>query len=245
MPLLEVTRNARWLTVGDSGADAYALQRRGVKHVVASSIATDQILTVQRKGFLEGVEVVGLNAEVTGLDSGAFDYVLVKEAYHHFPRPPLAFYELHRVARSAVVFIEPAEQQGWRAFDAIRRFAKRLLRPQAHASPQFEESGNFLFRLNTREFYKMATAMQFSVIAVRRFNDFYVPRLAGAPVTDSLAFFLERLGLYVQDMLCRLYLMNWGLVSCISFKEGPSETVVRGLRRRGYLIEILPKNPYI
>ena len=47
------------------------------------------------------------NAECLPYDSGSFDVVVCKEGLHHLARPILGVYEMLRIARKAVVIIEP------------------------------------------------------------------------------------------------------------------------------------------
>jgi SAM-dependent methyltransferase len=48
-----------------------------------------------------------LDAEQIGLAADSYDLVLVQDGLHHLPRPTLGFTEMLRVAKSAVVVIEP------------------------------------------------------------------------------------------------------------------------------------------
>ena len=47
------------------------------------------------------------NAEDLSFNDESFDYVLIKEAFHHFPRPWIALYEAFRVCKKGIVLIEP------------------------------------------------------------------------------------------------------------------------------------------
>src|SRR5215470_16090231 len=55
----------RWLTVGDSGADATALATAGIppSQIVASSLCTAELERVKASGFLSGIEIRTVNAE--------------------------------------------------------------------------------------------------------------------------------------------------------------------------------------
>ena len=90
----------------------------------------------------------------------------------------------------------------------------------------------------------MATALQLPCLAYRYFNDFYYAPLANALVSQDLHMRIERLGIAAQDMLSRLRLMNWGLVTCIVFKEQPSQGEMDELRKTGFAIYDVPRNPY-
>ncbi|MFN9913024.1 MAG: class I SAM-dependent methyltransferase, partial [Pirellulaceae bacterium] len=49
------------------------------------------------------------NAENLDFPNHSSDYVLIKEALHHCPRPWLALHEAFRVCKKGVVFVEPCE----------------------------------------------------------------------------------------------------------------------------------------
>ena len=101
-----ITKDDTWLTVGDGryGTDAhFIIANGGSAHATDIS---DTLLSIGCKaGFINsfGAE----NAEKLSFESDAFDYVLIKEAFHHFPRPWIALYEAFRVCRKAVILIEP------------------------------------------------------------------------------------------------------------------------------------------
>ena len=107
-PLVRMLPAARWLTVGDGsyGADAAYLQSCGVE-VVASSLNADSLKIAAQRGYIRKYQQE--NAERLSLGDEEVDFVLCKLAFHHFPRPPIALYEMLRVARRGLVLIEPLE----------------------------------------------------------------------------------------------------------------------------------------
>ncbi len=81
------------------------------------------------KGFV-------LNAQMVDLPDGSFDVVMVHDGLHHLPSPVQGFTEMLRVAKKAVVFLEP--------HDSI---VGRLI------GTQWERNGsaiNYVFRWNRR-----------------------------------------------------------------------------------------------
>ncbi|WP_158308790.1 methyltransferase domain-containing protein [Desulfocurvibacter africanus] len=68
------------------------------------------------------------NAEKLSFANGSYDYLLCKEAFHHFPRPMIALYEMLRVARKGIVLIEPND----------------------NGADGFEECGNYVYSLSRR-----------------------------------------------------------------------------------------------
>jgi ubiquinone/menaquinone biosynthesis C-methylase UbiE len=137
-PLWQAMPGSEWMTVGDGryGSDAGYLHSQGVK-VIATSLTDDRLRYAHEQGYISAFQ--GENAEHISLADDAVDFVLCKEAYHHFPRPPIALYEMLRVARQAVVLIEPLDNP--RVLDGMKRLAKRVLRGDREM--QFEPSGNF------------------------------------------------------------------------------------------------------
>ena len=161
-------RAATWMTVGDGryGSDAAYLHAHGIT-VTATSLTSERLKKAAELGYIKDYRAE--NAESISAAADAFDYVLCKEAYHHFPRPPIALYEMLRVARQAVVMIEPLDQV--RLLDGMKRLIKRVLR--GNVSQEFEPSGNYLYRLKLRELEKLMLSMGGEVVAWRGINDFF------------------------------------------------------------------------
>lgn len=240
-PIWEAHPESTWMTVGDGryGSDAAYLHSQGV-NVMATSLIDDKLKYAHEKGYIPAFQAE--NAEHISLPDGAVDFVLCKEAYHHFPRPPVALYEMLRVARRAVVLIEPLDNP--RLLDGFKSLVKRVIRGDKEL--QFEPSGNFLYRLNIGELGKLMTAMGGEVMAFRGINDFYHPRLASYGAQGlNRGFAITRLGVAVQNGLSKVGLLGYGLGCVVVFKGQPDINSLEDLRRAGYRIIELPKNPYI
>ena len=243
-PLVIADRSASWLTVGDFGGDAYYLAMEGATAVTASSISDTQLLAIKSIGYLSGVQIRALNAENMDLPDDAFDYVLCKQAFHHLPRPMIAFYELLRVARRGVLFLEPVDEPK-RAFDFLRGVVKRILRGDDANAQLFETVGNFMYRLSTNEIFKAACALQLSAMAVRHINVFSWARLSPYDYRRSLARVIYELGCKSQDVLTATKLMSPGFVACFIAKAPLTNTIASELRLSGYRVISIPKNPYL
>jgi SAM-dependent methyltransferase len=240
-PLLEAYPDATWMTVGDLyGEDARYLKGRGAD-VVATSLSDHLLQIAKQHGLVDKCRAE--NAEDLSADDDSFDFVLCKEAYHHFPRPAVGFYEMLRVAKRGVLLIEP--QESFRGpIDVLKTLAKRVLRgdPCEH----FEPWGNFIYRLRVQEVKKMLTGLNYTTLAFRRFNDFYHPRLAPAKYSPkSVPTLLTKLGIGLQNLLCRMRLLDYGLVSVVAFKETPTPAAERALKQAGFRVVDLPRNPYL
>lgn len=242
VPLLESHPHATWMTLGDGNyaSDAHFLRTKGAR-VLATSLTTASLEIAKQKGYIN--EYRAENAERLSMEDGAVDFVLCKAAYHHFPRPPVAFYEMVRVARIGVVLIEPQEA-GWRVLNQVKEWLKRALRHQV--TTLFELSGNYVFRVSAREIVKMMTALNGGGVAVKRFNDLYHPRWSrGRWGGLSSGALLTRLGLAAQDLMCALGLLDYGLATVVVFKTPPSETLRTLMKRRGFRWLPVPVNPYL
>ncbi len=90
-----------WLTVGDGiRTDANWLRGKGVD-VMASDISIDLLAETKNKGHIDKFQQK--NAEKLSFHDDSYDYILCKEAYHHFPRPYIAVYEMLRVSKRAII----------------------------------------------------------------------------------------------------------------------------------------------
>lgn len=83
---------------------------------------------------------------------GSYAYVLFKEAFHHFPRPMIALYEMLRAVRKGVVLIE------------LNNIGNDV----------FEGCGSYVYSLSWREAIKVALALCCPCIAFKGFNDGYI-----------------------------------------------------------------------
>ncbi len=244
-PLHDYYRTSTWLTVGDSGSDAYYLRNKGLPHVIASSISSVKLERLKQDGHLQGVDIKKINAESMSLEHNSVDIILCKEAYHHFPRPALAVYEFLRVAKQAVVLVEPNEPHSMRLLDFLKNVTKRVLRSQHSDQTLFEPSGNFLYRLSLREFIKIATALQIDSIAFKYANDFYMRKISFKNRSHKLYFAIQHLAIKTQNLLCRLRLMNYGLVIVIVPAKTFDGRLRRALSDHAFRIVDLPRNPYL
>jgi len=230
-----------WLTVGDGhyGSDAIRLARYGVR-VHASSLTAATLAISHHRGWISEFSVQ--NAERLDLPDSSFDFVLCKEAYHHLPRPAVALYEMLRVARVAVVLIEPNRRPAT-PLGFLRTLVKWATGRAVMA--EYEPSGNYIFRLSLPEITEMGRALDLPAVGWRYFNDFYHPGFSRGPAANATTWAIFRVGIFVQDILCRLRLMPFGGLTCAVFKTAPEGELEAGLKRRGIRLVWLPRNPYL
>ena len=241
LPLIRAFPKDSWITLGDGkyGSDAYFLKQNGIS-VLATSLSDTTLIHARDLGYLDNIK--SQNAEQIGEADSSFDFVLCKESYHHFPRPPIAFYEMLRVSKKAVVLIEPVEGEK-KVLDYLKLLVKKVLRNGK--STLFEPSGNYIYKVDLDEISRMMTALNYEFIAFKKINDFYHPKFSeGRYNLASVGTLITLAGIAVQNLFCFLRLMNYGLATVIAFKSDPTERLQKELLRNGFRIIFLPNNPY-
>lgn len=81
------------------------LGEKGFRNCCPTDISEYLLAEARRRGLITKYALE--NAERLSFADQSFDYVFCKESFHHFPRPYQALYEMLRVAREAVLLIEP------------------------------------------------------------------------------------------------------------------------------------------
>jgi SAM-dependent methyltransferase len=252
LPLLTTDPSASWLTVGDGryGSDARFLARHGVR-AHATDMTSPLLEVAHQKGLLEAFSLE--NAEELSFDDGAFDYVYCKESVHHFPRPWLAVHEMFRVARRAVVLQEPADRALAFPRGPLRSVKNKIRvalgRPARQDQHEFEAVGNYVFRLSAHECEKFLLGMHHRWIATTGLNDYFERGVEFCPLTggtaEQQALRRRVMGRIAQkDRLCRWGLASPTLLSVVLFKGAPVGAARAQLRREGWAVRELPKNPH-
>ena len=248
-----------WLTVGDAyGHDAHMLGLQGLGKVIASNLETSNL----HNGHLAGAvgEYRQINAEHIALEDNSVDYVMCKEALHHMPRPMMAIYEMVRVARKGVVFIEPQDKLiDWPLgkntatyrervpADAVgEKVSFKLQSTDAEISSNYIdwwEDGpfNYVYTLSNREVRKMALGMGLSAYATKNFNDFFAPEWASQPATpDSEGLRKTKEQIALHDLACTQGSTPYAYLTGMLFKQAPAPAVVQALTALGYAYTITP-----
>lgn len=244
-----VTEKKSWLTVGDGyGFDANFFFKKGLD-VTATDIAGTFLSLSQQKGLFEkyGIE----NAESLTFADNSFDYIFVKEAYHHFPRPYMAVYEMLRVAKEAVILVEPHDPISKMPFllalrNIFDRFDTSLLQKYWKNRYSFEEVGNYVFKLSEREMDKLANGIGLPMVAFKGINNnYWSPAVIKQKADDSSPVFKKiKRKLAIHNFLTRFSLMPSQVLCAVIFKKIPSEQVMEAMRKDGFQIHIFPPNPY-
>lgn len=140
---------------GGVGGEGTFLRKLGFQNVTVAELDPSLLKIMgQRDPDLRGV---ACDAQRLAFADASFDLVLVQDGIHHLKNPALGVTEMLRVARRAVVVIEPHE--GWVA----RLFGTRVERDGGHE--------NFVFRWNHRMFVQVVSSYlvgeQFQVRTMR------------------------------------------------------------------------------
>jgi SAM-dependent methyltransferase len=230
---LESTRSDSWLTVGDGryGLDAIRMTRRGFAAVTASDLTIHLLKISQQAGVLKSISEE--NAENLSFKDKSFDYVLCKEAFHHFPRPMLALYEMMRVARKGVVLIEP--QDPYIDLPVIQ--GKRVA--------TYEADGNFVYSLSRRELEKVALSINLPAVAFKKMNDHYDASVLNELAVDGNAVF-TRYKAEVDSIEARCVRdeLKHNMLLSVIFLEMPDVAVRSQFSANGWEFQALQRNPY-
>lgn len=246
-PFVEDDLESSWLTVGDGryGADAHYLISLGAKRVHASDMH-DRLLRIGgESGFIS--EYSAQNAERLTFADDSFDYVYCKEAFHHFPRPYIALYEMFRVARKAVILTEPRDEVVHRA--RCKSLAKSAL-GRAEKGHSFEPVGNYVYTVSERELEKFLLGMHLRHIAFHGCNTFYLEGVefvpcSGGSARDRRVRATLKAAIAGMDALEKVGLHSSSLLSAALFKREPSEALRARITGASWTLKELPRNPYL
>lgn len=161
--LIENLNPSSILTIGDRFCrDGAYLKKQLECEVTASDLDLSKMIEAKNRGYVD--DILNLNAEHLLLQDGAFDVVFTKESYHHFERPQLGLYEMIRVARRAVVLIEPHD---------IQRKGQTNFLEDGDFLDAYESVGNYKYQISLREVLKTAWSLRLPCVTVSGFNDPY------------------------------------------------------------------------
>lgn len=237
-PVLDVlqTREDSWLTVGDgSGHDSWILSENGFQDVLATDIGSGTLRRSLAEGHIR--KYAQANAEDLKFGDDQFDGVLCKEAFHHMRRPYLGLYEMLRVARRAVVLIEPQDQ--WADFPT-RVGAARA---------SYERVGNYVYSMSIREAQKVALGLNLPGYACKNMQDVYITgcEFARADPDDPLFQRMTRALLDLQAR-CEKQQEKWNYLLTIFFKDAEllaNAALQHRLLTLGWKVERTDTNPHL
>ena len=213
-----------WLTVGDyNGLEANYLLQRG-QNVTASDISDAFLKEAKLEGLIS--DFSKQNAEKLSFKDNSFDYVMCKEAYHHFPRPIMAVYEMLRVSKKAAIIIaEPLDILSKMSLlilikNLLDKINPSLINIFWKNRFSFEHVGNYVYKVSEREVEKLAMGIGIPLIAFKYLN-----------IDAGKAYkILSNIGIIPQNSL-----------TFIIFKEYPSVDLLNTMRKKKFKLIELPK----
>ena len=249
-PLITHDVAGTWLTDGDGrfGTDAQYLLRSGASMVHCSDVSDTLLKIANQRGLIGRYSAE--NAEALRFDDGQFDYVYCKEALHHFEKPYAALYEMHRVARKAVIITEPRDTSiDKEPLALLKEFAKFMLRKKVVHGNAFEEIGNYIYGVSERELEKFQLGLNQRALAFIGCNDVYIAGVEFVKMTSTATADVNIRNSVMSeirnlDRLCKIGLKKSTLLTAILFKGLPSQELAGKLEAAGWQIRLLPKNPY-
>ena len=251
--------NPSWLTIGDAyGHDAMMLMRAGMGKVTASNLDASNLQLSLEEGMIN--DCLEINAEKISLPDSSFDYILCKEALHHMPRPLLAIYEMYRVCKYGVIFIEPQDPTiDWpirkpRDFyrdilpsDAIgEKIAFKRMDTDEIFSTQYvdwweEGVDNYVYTMSKRELRKLVLGMGAMAYGSKNFNDFYNAEWSREQASDYNEGFLKtKEQIEFHDLACEKIGKPYAYLTGMIFKRVPSSMIRNNLINLGFDITLTP-----
>lgn len=267
LPLIKNDAKATWLTVGDGryGSDARFLEENNID-VLATDISIEILQEAKEIGYIKKYEKA--NAEKLHFSDNSFDYVLCKESYHHFPRPMVALAEMLRVAKKAVLLIEPQDQDIitrerirkyppkdllWRAFVNYVRVTF-LGKPSIAVigevnredfAPAYEEIGNYVYEISKPELLKVCYGQNFDAIAFKEMNDHYIKGGEYELANESSSLFITlKNEIDAMNSACEKGMQNYDYLIAFLFKKMPENNLIEDLKKAGFEFKKLTKNPH-
>ena len=248
-----------WLTIGDAyGHDAFMLKKCGVLNVTASNLESSNLEAGFKSNLVDNY--LTINAESISLANDSFDYVLCKEALHHMPRPMIAIYEMLRVAKKGVFFIEPQDQIiDWPikrnenfyreiiSADSIgEKVAIMSVATQDELNSSYidwweDKAFNYVYSFSKREIRKLALGMGLPSFAIKNFNDFYNPQWNSQESKTGVEGFDKTLEqIQLNNTFCEITGKAYSSITGLLFKETPSTDTVKNLTLAGYQFNYTP-----
>ena len=93
------------LVCGGVGGEATFFANHGFTDITNSDFSQNALNVCERRD--PRLKTRLLNAEAMDMEDGSYDLVVVQDGLHHLPRPALGLNEMIRVARKAVIVLEP------------------------------------------------------------------------------------------------------------------------------------------
>lgn len=254
-PIANYYHDKEWLTVGDGryGLDSFRLKKLFNIKAFPTDISENMLKKGFEMGLVDNYSVE--NAEQLSFETNSFDIVFCKEAFHHFPRPIVALYEMLRVAKIAVILIEPNDSINFESINkrkylssAIKILVNKLLKrkfspyvPNIYfRNISFEESGNFAYALSNQELNKIVHGLDLGGLVYKTFNDCYIKGCEFEKAEENSKMFNKvKTVIETADKNKRQ-----DLTASIIFKTKIDNSLTEAMVNHGFTIAPKVKNPY-
>lgn len=262
-PIAMRYKKKKWLSIGDGrfGLDASRLKSIFNIDVFPTDLSHDMLKIGKEKGIINryGVE----NAENLSFSENKYDIVFCKEAFHHFPRPINALYEMIRVCKYAVVLIEPNDFNVLRSPQGIVKSLVKFLISKlsrnriyndynfslfSHKPHSFEDSGNYVYPLSKRELEKFAYALNLKEFAWIGLNDCYIKGCEFEQAEPYNEIFIKiKRKIKSMDNRCKWLplFFDWNLITAVIFKKEIDNKLRKEMLSFGYSFTKISHNPYL
>ncbi|MDP1801074.1 MAG: methyltransferase domain-containing protein [Bacteroidota bacterium] len=250
-PFLHDQKGASWLTIGDGrfGTSAIYINRNGGK-ALATDIDTKLLDVAKQNNMI--TDFAYANAEKLPFTDEQFDFSYCKQAYHHFPRPILAVYEMLRVSKHAVIFTEPRDFIPIpiirKILQKIKHGLKNILNKKIdhHDTGNYETIGNYVYTISIREFEKIALGLGLPCIAYKDFHDIYLKGVENELFSKDAKLYKKIDRSIVSNQIETSFgLTNPNTIQAIIFKTIPAANIISSLKKDGYTFVSFSPNPYI
>lgn len=249
--IIEGEPEASWLTIGDGmfGSEANFLLKSGAKNVHCTDISDALLKLAGDAGFIASFSRE--NAEEISFADNSFDYVYCKEAFHHFPRPFVALYEMFRVARRGVILTEPRDLViDTTPIQNFRNLIKSFVGREPSSKHGFEPIGNYAYALSEREVEKFLLGMHYTNVAFIGCNDFYDADIGDVSMKSEEPSDIKKISkakrvIMYKDFICRVGVRRSTILTAGLFKSEISAGMRRALLEWGWRVKSLPINPHL
>lgn len=250
-PFLKHEPGASWLTVGDGrfGTSATYIQRHGGE-ALASDISTNLLEVAKKEKMI--IDFAFANAEKMPFADEQFNFSYCKQAYHHFPRPIMAVYEMLRVSKQAVMFTEPHDFTPLPVTRNVLQKTKHTIKKLVgknnphHDTDNYESIGNYVYSISVREFEKIALGLGLPAIAYKKFDDVYLAGVEKELFSENAALYKKIKATIASRKVENFFgVSSPNTVQMIIFKTLPTNEITQSLSEQGFTIVNFSPNPYI
>ncbi len=200
-------KSASWLAIGDgSGHDTWILRSNGFDKILTTDIGVGTLDQSLKDGRITRYEQA--NAEQLQYSDNSFDVVICKEALHHMQRPYAAIYEMIRVAKIAVIIIEPQDQ-----YIDLPCLGGPI-------QPTYESVGNFVYGFSQIEMQKIGYGLNIGAVATKNIIDIYLAGCEFQKAAMDNPFFVDmKVRTETAEQAAREGKIKWNYLLTIMFKN--------------------------